>query len=199
MLQKAIANGLVPPDAQLSDGEIDNLLFLPGFSTASAVSNISGRGVGMDVVKRSIQALGGRISISSSPGQGSTFTLSLPLTLAVLDGIVVTVDAQVFVIPLTAIVETVKHEPSRIHHMGEYSHVLRVRDVLVAGLPVHMGTGCPRCHGKARDRAPKLAISGAIVRMGPSPGHRRRQRAFGHCRCSSRRCRPRSHVRRTAR
>jgi len=131
VLQKAIANGLVPPDAQLSDSEVDNLLFLPGFSTASAVSNISGRGVGMDVVKRSIQALGGRISISSAPGQGSTFTLSLPLTLAVLDGIVVTVDEQVFVIPLTAIVETVKHEPSRIHHMGDHSFVLRVRDVLV--------------------------------------------------------------------
>ncbi|PZF76564.1 chemotaxis protein CheA [Aestuariivirga litoralis] len=131
VLQKAIANGLVPPDAQLSDSEIDNLLFLPGFSTASSVSNISGRGVGMDVVKRSIQALGGRISISSAPGQGSTFTLSLPLTLAVLDGIVVTVDEQVFVIPLTAIVETVKHEPSRIHHLGDHSFVLRVRDVLV--------------------------------------------------------------------
>ncbi|MCA3555384.1 chemotaxis protein CheA [Aestuariivirga sp.] len=131
VLQKAIANGLVPPDAQLSDSEIDNLLFLPGFSTASTVSNISGRGVGMDVVKRSIQALGGRISIASTPGQGSTFTLSLPLTLAVLDGIVVTVDEQVFVIPLTAIVETVKHEPSRIHHLGDHSFVLRVRDVLV--------------------------------------------------------------------
>lgn len=131
VLQKAIANGLVPPDAQLSDSEIDNLLFLPGFSTASTVSSISGRGVGMDVVKRSIQALGGRISIASTPGQGSTFTLSLPLTLAVLDGIVVTVDEQVFVIPLTAIVETVKHEPSRIHHLGDHSFVLRVRDVLV--------------------------------------------------------------------
>lgn len=131
VLQKAIANGLVPADAQLSDSEIDNLLFLPGFSTASSVSNISGRGVGMDVVKRSIQALGGRISIASAPGQGSTFTLSLPLTLAVLDGIVVTVDEQVFVIPLTAIVETVKHEPSRIHHLGGHSFVLRVRDVLV--------------------------------------------------------------------
>ena len=131
VLQKAIANGLVPPEAQLSDSEIDNLLFLPGFSTAQAISNISGRGVGMDVVKRSIQALGGRITIASSPGQGSTFTLSLPLTLAVLDGIVVTVDEQTYVIPLTAIVETIKHEPSRIHHVGEYSFVLRVRDALV--------------------------------------------------------------------
>jgi len=131
VLQKAIANGLVAPDAQLNDLEIDNLLFLPGFSTAQSVSNISGRGVGMDVVKRSIQALGGRISIASSPGLGSTFTLSLPLTLAVLDGIVVTVDEQTYVIPLTAIVETVKHESSRIHHLGDYSFVLRVRDVLV--------------------------------------------------------------------
>jgi two-component system chemotaxis sensor kinase CheA len=131
VLQKAIASGLVPPDAQLSDTEIDNLLFLPGFSTAQAISNISGRGVGMDVVKRSIQALGGRITIASSPGQGSTFTLSLPLTLAVLDGIVVTVDEQTYVIPLTAIVETIKHEQSRIHHVGEYSFVLRVRDALV--------------------------------------------------------------------
>jgi two-component system chemotaxis sensor kinase CheA len=131
VLQKAIANGLIAADAQLSDGEIDNLLFLPGFSTAQTVSNISGRGVGMDVVKRSIQALGGRISIASSPGQGSTFTLSLPLTLAVLDGIVVSVDEQTYVIPLTAIVETVKHEASRIHHVGDYSFVLRVRDELV--------------------------------------------------------------------
>jgi two-component system chemotaxis sensor kinase CheA len=131
VLQKAIANGLISADAQLSDSEIDNLLFLPGFSTAATVSNISGRGVGMDVVKRSIQALGGRISIASTPGQGSTFTLSLPLTLAVLDGIVVSVDEQTYVIPLTAIVETIKHESSRIHHVGEHSFVLQVRDVMV--------------------------------------------------------------------
>ncbi|MGL1562950.1 ATP-binding protein, partial [Vibrio parahaemolyticus] len=82
--------GLIPADAQLTDDEVDNLIFLPGFSTASTVSNISGRGVGMDVVKRSVQALGGRISITSVPGKGSTFAMSLPLTLAVLDGMVVT-------------------------------------------------------------------------------------------------------------
>ncbi|MBI3438554.1 MAG: chemotaxis protein CheA, partial [Proteobacteria bacterium] len=80
----AVKKDLVASDAQLSDDEIDNLIFLPGFSTATAVSNISGRGVGMDVVKRSIQALGGRIVIASQPGKGSVFTLSLPLTLAVL-------------------------------------------------------------------------------------------------------------------
>ncbi len=102
----AVDKGLIAPDAKLTDEEIDNLIFLPGFSTAAVISDISGRGVGMDVVKRSIQALGGRISISSRPGQGSTFTMSLPLTLAVLDGMVVSVAGQTLVIPLTAIVET---------------------------------------------------------------------------------------------
>ncbi len=155
VLAKAIANGLVPPDAQLTDSEIDNLLFLPGFSTAQAVSNISGRGVGMDVVKRSIQALGGRISIASAPGQGSTFMLSLPLTLAVLDGIVVSVDQQTYVIPLTAIVETVKHEASRIHHVGENSFVLRVRDVLVPLIDVGAELGI---RAPSRQLPPGVAI-----------------------------------------
>jgi two-component system, chemotaxis family, sensor kinase CheA len=150
VLQKAIANGLVAPDVQLSDSEIDNLLFLPGFSTAQSVSSISGRGVGMDVVKRSIQALGGRISIASSPGQGSTFTLSLPLTLAVLDGIVVSVDEQTYVIPLTAIVETVKHESSRIHYVGDHSFVLRVRDVLVPLIDVGAELGVRPPSGEVR-------------------------------------------------
>lgn len=156
VLQKAISQGLVAPDAQLSDVEIDNLLFLPGFSTAQAVSSISGRGVGMDVVKRSIQALGGRISIASAPGQGSTFTLSLPLTLAVLDGIVVSVDAQTYVIPLTAIVETVKHEASRIHNVGENSFVLRVREVMVPLIDVGAELG-------VRPPAPSVRPGVAIV------------------------------------
>ncbi len=131
VLESAKNKGLIPPDAQLSDSEIDNLLFLPGFSTASTVSSISGRGVGMDVVKRSIQALGGRITISSRPKLGSTFSMSLPLTLAVLDGIVVAIDDQTLVIPLTAIVETLKPNPSSIHPLGEGAFVMRVRDNFV--------------------------------------------------------------------
>ncbi len=131
VLESAKNKGLIPQDAQLSDSEIDNLLFLPGFSTASTVSSISGRGVGMDVVKRSIQALGGRITIASRPKLGSTFSMSLPLTLAVLDGIVVAIDDQTLVIPLTAIVETLKPNPSSIHPLGEGSFVMRVRDNFV--------------------------------------------------------------------
>ncbi len=86
VLSKAIEKGLVAPDAQLTNEEIDNLIFAPGFSTAATVSNISGRGVGMDVVRQNVKNLGGRISIQSTPGQGSIFTLALPLTLAISDG-----------------------------------------------------------------------------------------------------------------
>lgn len=126
--QKAIDNDLIAPDANLTDEEIDNLIFAPGFSTADQISDISGRGVGMDVVKRSIQALGGRISISSKPGQGSVFTMSLPLTLAVLDGMVVTVAGQTLVVPLTAIVETLQPEASAIHSFGATQRLISIRN-----------------------------------------------------------------------
>ncbi|QWW68359.1 chemotaxis protein CheA [Rhizobium sp. WYJ-E13] len=126
--QKAIQNDLIPADANLSDEEIDNLIFLPGFSTADKISDISGRGVGMDVVKRSIQALGGRINITSRPGQGSVFTMSLPLTLAVLDGMVVTVAGQTLVVPLTAIVETLQPEAAAIHSFGANHRLISIRN-----------------------------------------------------------------------
>jgi two-component system chemotaxis sensor kinase CheA len=126
---RAIAEekGLIPPNAQMTDEEIDNLIFLPGFSTASTVSDISGRGVGMDVVKRSIQALGGRVSITSTPGKGSTFTLSLPLTLAVLFGMVVTVADQTLVVPLTSIIETLKPKPGDVRSFGGEARVIGIR------------------------------------------------------------------------
>lgn len=126
--QKAIDNDLIAADANLTDEEIDNLIFMPGFSTADKISDISGRGVGMDVVKRSIQALGGRISISSRPGLGSTFTMSLPLTLAVLDGMVVTVAGQTLVVPLTAIVETLQPEVENIHSFGANQRLISIRN-----------------------------------------------------------------------
>jgi two-component system chemotaxis sensor kinase CheA len=125
---KAIENGLITPETNLSDEDIDNLIFHPGFSTADKISDISGRGVGMDVVKRSIQALGGRISITSKPGKGSVFTMSLPLTLAVLDGMVVTVANQTLVVPLTAIVETLQPEKADIHSFGSSQRLIAIRD-----------------------------------------------------------------------
>ncbi len=125
--QIAINRGIIAEDAQLSDAEIDDLIFAPGFSTADTISDVSGRGVGMDVVRRSIQALGGRITITSRPGQGTTFTLSLPLTLAVLDGMVVTVAGQTLVVPLSAIVETLQPKAPDVHGLGEKARVIGIR------------------------------------------------------------------------
>ena len=127
----AVDKGLIDADAPLTDEEIDNLIFLPGFSTATSVSDISGRGVGMDVVRRSIQALGGRISITSRPGHGSTFTLSLPLTLAVLDGMVVSAAEQTLIAPLSTIVESLTPRMEDVHHVGGRDAVIRFRDRFV--------------------------------------------------------------------
>lgn len=128
---KAVEKGLIPQDSQLSDGEIDNLLFLPGFSTADEVSNLSGRGVGMDVVRSSIQALGGRVSIQSEPNVGTTFSISLPLTLAVLDGMVVRVENETLVIPLNAIFETLAVSGDDLRSFGPATHVINIRETFV--------------------------------------------------------------------
>ena len=103
--EKAIAQNLVSPDAVLTPEDIDNLIFLPGFSTADKVTDISGRGVGMDVVKRNIQRLGGRVGIRSEPGRGSKMILTLPLTLAVLEGMIVRSGGESYVIPIASIFE----------------------------------------------------------------------------------------------
>lgn len=137
----AVKKGLISPDLQLTDEEIDNLIFLPGFSTADKISDVSGRGVGMDVVKRSVQALGGRISIASRPGQGSTFTLSLPLTLAVLDGMVVDVAGETLVVPLAAIVESLRPKPEEVRPLGPVGSVLAVRDSFVPLIDVGLTLG----------------------------------------------------------
>ncbi|HUM08598.1 MAG TPA: chemotaxis protein CheA, partial [Acidocella sp.] len=139
--QKAIESGVIAPDAQLTDDEIDNLIFLAGFSTAAKVSDISGRGVGMDVVRQSVQALGGRISISSRPGLGSTFTLSLPLTLAVLDGMVVSTRAHTLIIPLGAIVETLKPRAEDVFPLDRDTNLLALRGGYVPMVDVAASLG----------------------------------------------------------
>ncbi len=137
----AIAKGLIAEDAVLTDDEVDNLIFLPGFSTAETVSDISGRGVGMDVVKRSIQALGGRIAISSEPGKGSKFTMSLPLTLAVLDGMVLSASEQTLVAPLSNIVESLTPRTEDVHYIGGRDAVIRIRDTFVPLIDVGKALG----------------------------------------------------------
>jgi two-component system chemotaxis sensor kinase CheA len=141
VLAKAIANGLVTPDAQLSDDEINLLIFAPGFSTAAQVSNISGRGVGMDVVKQNVKELGGRITIESQPGKGTTFALALPLTLAISDGMIVQVGDQSLVIPLTHVIESLRPVPSDVKGMGTRAQMLNARGSFVPIVPLGVLTG----------------------------------------------------------
>jgi len=143
VLRKAQEKGLLAANATLSDDEIDNLIFLPGFSTAETVSNISGRGVGMDVVKRNIQALGGRATIASTPGSGSRFTLSLPLTLAVLDGMIVGVGAQSYVVPVTNIIASLRPRPEDVHPVVGGGDVLATRGEYLPLVHLHRVFGVP--------------------------------------------------------
>jgi two-component system chemotaxis sensor kinase CheA len=131
VLKKAKAKGLVSQDAVLTEDEITNLIFLPGFSTAETISDISGRGVGMDVVRRNIQDVGGRISLKSERGRGMTLQLALPLTLAVMDGMVIKVGGQTYVLPMSAIVECLRPSRSDIHNLLGGRGMLRLRGNLV--------------------------------------------------------------------
>jgi two-component system, chemotaxis family, sensor kinase CheA len=131
VLQKARDRGLVSPDATLNEDEINNLIFLPGFSTAEKISDISGRGVGMDVVRRNIQDVGGRISLKSDRGRGMTIQLALPLTLAVMDGMVIRVGSETYVMPMSAIVECLRPPASEVHNLIGTSGMLRLRGNLV--------------------------------------------------------------------
>ena len=127
----AEARGLIPPGAQLSPAEIDNLLFLPGFSSKEEVSALSGRGVGLDVVRREIQSLGGRVSIQSTPGQGTVFTIALPLTLAVLEGMVIGVGGETMILPISSIIETIRPGDTDIHTLGRNGRVIAKRGEMI--------------------------------------------------------------------
>ncbi len=127
VLAKAREKGLVAADAVLSDEECDDLIFLPGFSTADTVSNISGRGVGMDVVRRNIQNLGGTVKVVTTVGKGSLFTVSLPLTLAILDGMIVRVGTENYIVPIANIIETMRPKFEQVKRVEGHSDVINVR------------------------------------------------------------------------
>ena len=135
--------GLIAAGAQLTPTEIDNLLFMPGFSSKQEVSALSGRGVGLDVVRREIQSLGGRVTIQSLPGQGTTFTIALPLTLAVLEGMLISVGKETMVLPLSSITETIRPAPSQIHMLGRTGRVVANRGELVPIVDLAEAFGFP--------------------------------------------------------
>jgi two-component system chemotaxis sensor kinase CheA len=141
---KAEENGLIQPDARLSPQETEQLIFHPGFSTARAITSVSGRGVGMDVVKRAVEALRGDIEVASAPGEGTAITLVLPLTLAIIDGLLVRVGTGRYVIPLSAVEECVElpaAEDARrggrsfLNIRGDLVPFLRLRELFRAPTP----------------------------------------------------------------
>lgn len=152
ILRKAIEKGIVDPAARLTDAEVHALIFEPGFSTAKQVTDVSGRGVGMDVVRRNVEALQGSILIRTLPGHGTTFTLRLPLTLAIVDGLMVGVGDDVYVVPLLSVIESFRPRPADIHAVAGLGEVVDVRGEAVPLLRLAATLGRPGrvtdpCHG----------------------------------------------------
>jgi len=130
---KAINRGLIHPNKLLTDQEAYNLIFMPGFSTADKISNVSGRGVGLDVVRTMIEKLKGTVSVTSGAGKGSTFTIKLPLTLAIIQGLLVRVGTQVYSIPITSVIESQRVRKEEINTIDNYE-VMNVRDEVISVL-----------------------------------------------------------------
>lgn len=131
ILSKAVERGIIAHGETLSDNDICNLIFQPGFSTAKEITDISGRGVGMDVVRRNVEELQGSVQVRSTEGEGSTMTVRLPLTLAILDGLLIQVRSEVYVIPLLSVVESISLEPSEIRMLVSAGEVIMLRGEII--------------------------------------------------------------------
>ncbi|MDO9451228.1 MAG: chemotaxis protein CheW [Stagnimonas sp.] len=136
ILAKARSNGLDVSDS-MSDSDVNQLIFAPGFSTAEVVTDVSGRGVGMDVVKKNIHALNGQVDLASKPGKGTHITIRLPLTLAILDGMSIAVGNEVFIVPLASVVESLQARREDVHTVGGAGRVVRVRNEMVPLMALH--------------------------------------------------------------
>jgi two-component system chemotaxis sensor kinase CheA len=137
IIAKARDRGIAGAQDQLSTEQIHELIFAPGFSTAEAVTDVSGRGVGMDVVRRNIRDLGGIVEVSSSPGRGSTFRVRLPLTLAILDGQLVCVGDQIYIVPIVSIIESLQIMPGSLSSIAAHQQVYHLRDEYIPILQLH--------------------------------------------------------------
>jgi len=137
VLDKAREKNLIAPDVNPTPEEIDHMIFMAGFSTAEVVTNVSGRGVGMDVVRRNIEGMGGTVHVENNPGKGSVFTVSLPLTLAILDGMIVRVGSEKYIIPITSIIETMRPKADEVRHVEGSADVINVRGEFVPIVYLH--------------------------------------------------------------
>lgn len=127
ILAKAVKQGLIGENDKLADDQIWPLIFKPGFSTAEKITDVSGRGVGMDVVKRNIESLGGTVSIKTATGKGTTFTLKLPLTLAIIEGMTVRVGKETYIVPLLSILESIQPKGGMVKTVVEKGELMNVR------------------------------------------------------------------------
>jgi two-component system chemotaxis sensor kinase CheA len=145
IIAKALEKGVIQTAAGLSDDDAYGLIMLPGFSTADKVTDISGRGVGMDVVKRNIDALNGTVQIKTHKGVGTTISIRLPLTLAIIDGLAVGVGSETFIIPITSIVESLRPSRKDVNSISEQATVVNVRGERIPLIPLHRLLNIP-CH-----------------------------------------------------
>ena len=141
--EKAVAKSLIAPDAVLSDEQIRMLIFEPGFSTKDEVSDLSGRGVGMDVVRRNVAAMNGSISLDGQQGAGTHISIQLPLTLAIIEGLIVRVETHRLIIPLVSIVETVCLKDDDIRNVAGRGEAAIVREEVVPFLRLKQVFGIP--------------------------------------------------------
>jgi two-component system chemotaxis sensor kinase CheA len=137
ILERAIDTGLMASTETLSDHELYNLIFAPGFSTAPALTDLSGRGVGLDVVMRNVRALRGRVDIASTPGAGCTFTMRVPLTLAITDGMIVRVGAERYIVPTHNIVVSFRPDRDALSTVVQRGEVVMLRDAVLPIVRLH--------------------------------------------------------------
>ena len=142
IVAKAQQRGLIAAGQELSDAEVAELIFQPGFSTAAQATDLSGRGVGMDVVRRNVRDLGGSVGVRSVSGKGSTFTITLPLTLAIIDGLVTAVGSERYIVPLTSIVESLRLRADAVRKIAGGGEVFHFRDEYLPVMRLHRAFAC---------------------------------------------------------
>ncbi|MGB3839832.1 MAG: chemotaxis protein CheA, partial [Rhodanobacter sp.] len=142
IVAKAEQRGLIRPGQEVDDAEVAELIFQPGFSTAAQATDLSGRGVGMDVVRRNVRDLGGSVGVRSQSGKGSVFTIALPLTLAIIDGLVTAVGEERYIVPLISIVESLRLRPEMVRKIAGGGEVFHFRNEYLPIMRLHRAFGC---------------------------------------------------------
>jgi two-component system chemotaxis sensor kinase CheA len=165
IVAKAISRGIIASGDDLSDDAVADLIFEAGFSTAAATTDLSGRGVGMDVVRRNVMDLGGTVAIRSTQGNGTTFTITLPLTLAIIDGLTAAVGEETYIVPLVSIIESVQVKPDAVRSVAGGGELFRFRDNWLPIVRLYDVFGCEG-QRRAVDQGIVIVVEGEGTRIG---------------------------------